>query len=287
MINWKQMPYFLAVARLGSLRSAAKYMDATHATVRRQIEALEMGTGVQLFRRHRSGLEMTAAGKTLFPKMVEVEKIVIEANNGLKGLDREAKGLIKISLDPMAGHFLMAPIFADFCNIYPDIELEIRLTYEIEDIEGFETDISIRQAAKISDDVVVRKLFPADTGIYANWDYINNILPKAGPKGENLSWIGYGEVPEQKEWINASPFPNAKIRHIVQDTEMHLHLVRAGMGMTFLPIWLEKQFINLQRVPGTKITHNRFVWMLVHSDLKKITRVKLFVDYMISALQRI
>ncbi|MGR3662291.1 MAG: LysR family transcriptional regulator [Paracoccaceae bacterium] len=284
MTDWQQMPYFLAVARVGSLRAAAEQMNATHATVRRHIQSLETGYGVLLFRRSHGGLELTAAGETLLPIAREAEQLLVKARNGLQGLDREASGLIRVSLDPMTGHLLMAPVFAEFCRLYPDIELEIRLTYEVEDINKLETDVSIRNAAEITEDVVARKLFPSDTGIYASRDYIDTRLPNAGPKGENLEWIGYGGVAEQQVWIDQTPFTKARVRHAVRDTEMHLQMVRAGAGMTFLPIWYENLFPELQRVPGTGVIHNRFMWVLLHEDLRRITRVRIFVDFIANAL---
>lgn len=284
MSDWKQMPYFLAVARCGSLRGAAEQLGATHATVRHHIQALEHSYGVQLFRRSRAGLHLTPAGETLMPDAQQAETLLSKARNGLQGLDNEAAGLIRISMDPMTGHYLMAPILAEFCRFYPDIELEIRLTYDIEDINKLETDVSIRHAPSLEDDVIARKLFPFSIGVYASRDYVDTILPTAQDKGKNLTWIGYGMVEEMQAWIAKSPFQNARIRHQVMDPEMHLHLVRNGAGMSFLPLWAERQFPELQRVPGTQIDQSRSTWLLLHADLKHTTRVRVFVDYVSQAL---
>ncbi len=284
MNNWKQMPYFIEVARSGSLRAAAEQMNATHATVRNHIQTLETSLGVQLFRRSRTGLSLTPAGNMLLKDATQAEKLLVRGRNQVQGLDRVAAGLIRISLDPMMGHYLMAPIFAEFCKLHPDIDLEIRLTYAIEDITRLQTDVSIRNAAEITDDVVARKLFPTASGIYASRSYIDEMLPKAGHAGENLTWIGYGDVPEQQWWVENSPFPKAALRHHVQDTEMHLHLVRAGAGLTILPTWFEGMFPELQRVPDTKIIHNRHTWLLLHTDLRKVARIRIFVDYISNAL---
>ncbi len=283
-MDWTQMPFFLAVARLGSLRAAAEHMNATHATVKRHIEALEASYGVQLFRRSRAGLSLTAAGQVLLPDAQAAESLLLKARGGLQGLDREATGLIRVSLDPMTGHFLLAPVLARFAALYPEIELEIRLTYEVESIGKLETDVSIRHAAEITEDVVARKLFPLSMGVYASRDYIDAALPKAGPKGENLTWISYGDVPEMRAWMEASPFPRARLRHMVQDPEMHLHMLRAGAGMSLLPIWCEQEFPELQRVPGTPIDTTRSTWVLLHADLRRIRRVRMFVDYLTGAL---
>lgn len=283
-MNWQHMPHFLAVARCGSLRAAADGMNTTHATVRRHIRSLEENLGVQLFRRSREGLELTQAGRKLLPDAQAAEEILQQAQGGLQGLDREATGLIRISVDPMSGHFLLAPVFARFCTLYPEIELEIRLTYDVEDINRFESDISLRHTAQVTDNVVARKLFPLDMGIYASRDYIAEALPAAGRQGAGLSWIGYGDVPELRAWIAASPFPEARVRHTVRDPEMHLQLARNGAGMTFLPVWCEHHFNELQRLPDTQVDQTRSVWLLLHADLRRATRVRLLVDFLANAL---
>ena len=278
------MPFFLAVARTGSLRSAAEQLGATHATVRRHVEALEAAYGVQLFRRTRRGLTLTAAGETLLPEAEEAELLLARARNGLQGLDRETSGKIRISVDPMTGHFLLAPVFAEFCRIYPQVDLEISLTFDIEAISKLETDIAIRHAAEITDDVVARKLQPLPIGIYASRDYVEAKMGGAGKKGQGLEYIGYGPVPELMDWIERSPFPEAHIRHQIMDPEMHLHLVRAGAGMSFLPTWTAQVFPELQRVPGSTLDETRKTWVVFHEDLRRIKRVRVFVDFLAQSL---
>ena len=77
--DWGQMPYFLAVARGGSLRAAAEALGATHGTVNRQLQALEASYGVQLFRRTRAGVELTEAGEALIPSAEEAEALFLGA----------------------------------------------------------------------------------------------------------------------------------------------------------------------------------------------------------------
>ncbi|MEJ8562937.1 LysR family transcriptional regulator [Yoonia sp. GPGPB17] len=284
MQDWEQMPFFLAVARTGSLRSAAEHLGATHATVRRHVEALEVAYSVQLFRRTRRGLTLTAAGETLLPEAEEAELLLTRARNGLQGLDRETSGKIQISVDPMTGHFLLAPVFAEFCRIYPQVDLEISLTFEIEAISKLETDIAIRHAAEITDDVVARKLQALPIGIYASRDYIEAKMARAGKKGQGLDYIGYGPVPELMDWIERSPFPKANIRHQVMDPEMHLHLARAGAGMSFLPTWCAQVFPELQRLPGSTLDESRKTWVVFHEDLRRIKRVRVFIDFLTQSL---
>ncbi|MDE0588889.1 LysR family transcriptional regulator [Halocynthiibacter sp. C4] len=284
MIDWKSLPAFLAVARNGSLRAAADQCDSTHATVRRQVEALEAQLGVQLFRRAADGLHLTAAGRTLLPRAIDAEAALLQGTNAVKGLDREASGRIRLSADPMTAHFLLAPVLAEFAKLYPEIDLDLQLSFGVDSISKLETDVSVRHVTEVNEDAVGRKLFPLSIGVFASADYIAKALPEAGPKGRGLTWIGYGDVPQLNALIRNSPFPEAKVRHTIPDPAMHLQMARAGAGMTVLASWVQSVFPELQRVPGTVLDERRSTWVLLHSDLRRVKRVRLFVDYLCAAL---
>lgn len=283
-MDWKSLPAFLAVARSGSLRAAAAQLDGTHATVRRQIEGLEAQLGTTLFRRNAGGLILTAAGRRLLPQALEAEAALLKGFSAVKGLDREASGRIRLSVDPLTAHYLLAPVLADFADLYPEIEIELKLSYFIDSISKDETDISVRHVVEVDEDAVGRKLFPLSLGVFASRDYIDKTLPKAGPKGAGLTWIGYGDVPELQAMIDATPFSKAQVRHTVADPQMHLHLARAGAGMTFIANWVQSVFPELQRVPGTDVDQRRSTWILLHGNLRRVKRARLLVDYLSAAL---
>ncbi len=283
-MDWKSLPAFLAVARSGSLRGGAEQMGGTHATVRRQIEGLEAQLGTTLFRRAAGGLTLTAAGRRLLPQALEAEAALLKGFSAVKGLDREASGRIRLSADPLTAHYLLAPVLADFAALYPDIEIEVKLSYLLDSIEKDETDISIRHVLEVDEDAVGRKLFPLSLGVFAARSYIDAALPKAGSKGVGLTWIGYGDVPELETMVAATPYAKARVRHIVADPQMHLHLARAGAGMTFLPTWTPTVFSDLQRVPGTALDQRRSTWVLLHGGLRRVRRARLLVDYLCDAL---
>ena len=284
MIDWKLLPYFLAVARTGSLRGGAEEMGATHATVRRHIEALEQAYGVRLFDRARDGMQLTGAGKTLLPEALDAEQTIIRGRDSIRGLDREAAGRIKLSIDPMTAHLLLAPVLTEFSALYPEIEFEFDLTYETVSLSDLKADVSIRHAVEINEDVTARKLFPLTLATFASREYIDRHLPAAGSKGEGLTWLGYGSAPELLSWIKHSPFPNARVRHIVPDPEMHLHMVRAGAGMSIVSLWAQDKFPELQRVPGTDLNTQRNTWIVLRNDLTKTRHVRIFVDYLATAM---
>lgn len=285
--DWEQMPYFLAVARTGSLRAAAALLGAGHATVNRQVNALEATYGVRLFDRGQSGMTLTAAGQVLLPMAEQAEAVFVAARRGLKGMDREEQGTVRFSVSASVAYQIIAPMLAKFTALYPGIELEIRIADRFEDISKMETDVSLRLAEAIDDDVVARRLGPIALGTYASRDYLEAHLPKAGEGGAGLHWIGWGAVDPDPAWRATSDFPQATMRHATADHPMQLELARQGLGMVSSASYIAEGYTDLLRVPGTVLNTNRSLWLLLHSDLRRTTRVRRFVDFIAAESRQI
>jgi DNA-binding transcriptional LysR family regulator len=284
--DWELLPHFLAVARAGSLRSAARLIGANYGTVNRSIQALEASYGVRLFHRSRKGFSLTEYGQALMPAAEEAEQKIFAARKRVEGLDKSETGTIRFSLTPTLAYDIIAPIIAGFSAKYPAIDIELRLTPDVESITNDETDVSLRAATKITDDVVARKLFQLSLGVYAGKGYINDTFPKAGSEGAGLTWIGLPQETDRKIWLSRSPFPQADIRHEVADGHMRARLVNLDLGMSHMPVLFENAFPNMQRVPGTEVTPGPWLWILLHSDLRKTTRVRRFVDFLSVELRK-
>ncbi|MFV2038304.1 MAG: LysR family transcriptional regulator [Paracoccaceae bacterium] len=284
-IDWAELPYFLAVARSGSLRSAADQVGGTHATVDRHLRALELAYGVRLFERSTAGLALTPAGEELLPMAENAEAAVISAPRRVQGLDREAAGRVHVSVSPSLVFNVLPPVFARFFDLYPEIDLEITVTNRFQDLARSEADVSIRVAHEVNDDVVGRRVLQYAKGIYASHEYLDKYWAWRGPNGEGLHWIGWGDASDMPNWVRDSPFARAAIRHRVPEGFLVMQLVRQGQGMSYLPCYAEKHCPELVRVPGTEVTLDRSIWLLLHADLRKTTRVRLFVDFMASELR--
>ncbi len=283
--SWADLPYFLAVARTGSLRAAADRLGSTHATVRRRLNALERGYNVRLFDRSVDGLALTAAGREILPRAEAAEREVVAARRQLGGLDMEAAGLVRVSIPPSLAYDVLSPVFAAFAKTHPEIELEIIVTNRFQDLARHEVDVAVRVAFEISDDVVGRRVLQYAKGIYASQDYLDTHFADCGPKGEGLTWIGWGDSDPLPEWVRTSPFPKAPIRHTAREGVLQLHLVRSGLGMAHLPCYVEASYPDLRPVPGTEAALDRSIWLLLHADLKRTTRVRLFVDFLAEKLR--
>lgn len=285
-MDWNALPFFLAVARTGSLRAAADQLGGTHATVNRRLQALETAYGVRLFDRTRRGLSLTVAGEELLPLAEAAEGAILGARSRLQGLDHEASGLVRVSVPPFLTYEILTPIFARFSELHPDIDLKVMVTNRRADFARLETDVSVRVAYDVQDDVVGRRLLETATGIFASQEYIDRHDVSAANKGSGLRWIGWGPDRIMHDWIEKSPFPRAQITHSSYDIFVQTAFCAQGLGLASLPFASAYFNPRLVQVPGTKAELNRSVWLLLHSDLRRTKRVRLLVDYLADELKK-
>ncbi|MGJ3241849.1 MAG: LysR family transcriptional regulator [Opitutales bacterium] len=91
----RQLRYFIAVAELENVSSAARRLHISQPPLSRQIQQLEDEIGVTLFERTGKSLKLTAAGKTLLEEarlvMRQVDHAVEATRRAAGGLPREIR----------------------------------------------------------------------------------------------------------------------------------------------------------------------------------------------------
>ncbi|TQV69587.1 LysR family transcriptional regulator [Aliiroseovarius halocynthiae] len=276
--DWEHLPFFLALARAGSLRAAAELLNTSYGTVNRNISALEHSYGARLFQRSQRGFSLTEFGERLLPIVEEIEKSIGSARKRVEGMDKSEAGTIRFTLTPTLAYDVMAPIIGRFHAKYPGIDIDLSLNRNIESIPNNEADVSLRAAETVNDDVIAQKLFRLKLGVYASERYVHDHVARFSERGEGLNWIGYDEDADGSQ--GAHPFPLARNRHRVRDGFMRACLMEQHCGMSYMPTLTEQTFPTLCRVPGTGLFDGPWLWILLHSDLQKTVRVRRFVDFL-------
>ena len=275
-MNWDQLRIFLAAQRAGSLRGASDALGVNHATIKRGVEALEKSLGTRLFDRSSSGLSLTQPGEVLVQHALEMERQTEQIARRLSGLDSKPDGLIRISIPPAFTTKFLAPLLAGFSRAYPDIDVKIIATNQISNLARQEADISLRTAYEVDDDVVGRKLVRYVLGVFATQDYLDNVPKLIVGDGTGATWIGWSE---NRNWLKDSPYPNANVRHAQPSVTTQIEYAAEHMGMVWIPAVLGDMDDRLVRVPNAPVTENRYIWLLLHGDLRKTARVRAFVDF--------
>jgi DNA-binding transcriptional LysR family regulator len=91
-----------------------------------------------------------------------------------------------------------------------------------------------------------------------------------------VTWSNLPHVRWMAEAIKREP--QAGIPLIVNDSELAIHAVGAGLGRSLLPCCIADRENNLSRLSGQEPV-TRELWLLVHPDLKHLARTRAVIAW--------
>ena len=283
-MNWDDLRVFLALARSENIREAADRCGVSYSTVSRRIEGFERRLSARLFDRLPTGFVLTGNGEELLPLAEAIEERVIEADRRVFGKETALAGRIKLSMvDALATHLLM-PDLVEFSETYPDIELELDISYSTADLARRETDLALRFAQNPPEDLIGRKLVSCGTAPYATKDYVKKYTLDTIPSGGH--WIGYRTGGAAPQWVRKSAFPSLPVHVQIVSLNVQLEACKAGMGLAMLPCFMADPEPKLQRIGPVMFSPRFDLWLLKHSDLRANARVRILSDFLAKRIKR-
>lgn len=116
MLNYKQLHYFWAVAKAGSIARAGRQLHLTPQTISGQIGLLEDSLGAPLFRRVGRGLELTETGLLALSYAEDIFQAGNELEEALRGRSTERPRLFRVGIADVVpksiAYRLLAPAMA-------------------------------------------------------------------------------------------------------------------------------------------------------------------------------
>lgn len=283
-MDWENVKFFLAVAREGSLAGAGRVLGVKHSTVLRRVAALEAGLGLKLFDRHPNGYMLTPVGREMLEAAVKVDEEMVGMERRLSGRDLRLHGTVRLATIGALVPWI-ADALSEFRRIYPAILVEVAISPNSVSLARHETDIAVRLSRNPPDSLVGRRIATLAYGIYAADGH-----PAMAGRGDDLlqhDWVTYGDnradLP-QAQWIAAN-VPADRIVLRSNHTGMILASVKAGIGLSVLPCYLGDAEPGLARLGMTDLAGHD-LWLLTHSDLRHIPRMRVVMDFLARELRR-
>jgi len=267
-LNWDDVRVFLATMRASSLRQAAQDLGVSRPTAGRHLSALEERLGLPLFDRRPDGLHATPEAIELAAAAKEVERAMRALGRVAQGANPDVRGDVRVSMPEVAASDLLMPDLIAFCERWPQIELHIDGSYGVSSLADRETDVAIRfmPAGKApQEDLTGRKAGTAWIAAYGFGD----------------CWIGQRGAKVDAQWVRESDFPDLPIRGSIMGGAMQRAACAGGLGLAMLPCFMAEPLLTRRSepIPGFDI------WVLVHPDLRRNPRLRVFRDAMVEAIK--
>ncbi len=220
---------------------------------------------------------MTQAAENIYRYALEIEERTHIVERELFGRDTRLQGRLCITAYHSTVNDLVMPVLSDFCERYPEIELELSVTADIRDLSAREADIAIRGTPRPPDHLVGKKVANVGAAIYTSESYQKRQLRRP----EVILWRDELVLPE---WV-ATHFPDARVVLRTDDVSTMRAAVVGGLGMARLPCWGADICPGLFRLKLDLAPMGWGLWVLIHADLRSTARVRVCRDFLIDTLE--
>jgi DNA-binding transcriptional LysR family regulator len=155
---WGELRVFLAVAKAKSFNRAAEILNTSPPTVGRQVRRLQDLMGSQLFVPTKNGVKLTAKGQALAQALTTLDHSLFALSNDLRAENKDAEGIVRISITDGLNTFFVAPAVSGFADEYPKIQLHLKSPANVVSLRDNQTDMMIGFSPIEGSDVFVQKL---------------------------------------------------------------------------------------------------------------------------------
>ena len=283
-MDWNNLRYIKAIANTGNVAEAANQLDMHQSTVFRRLNTLEKNLGVRLFERLPSGYVMTTAGEDFYRAAERIEADISALNRRISGQDMRPSGTIRVTMSDGLLVKLLAPCLAQFHQAYPEIELEVLISKEMLNLTRRDADIAIRTTNQPLETLVGRKVSQVAIAVYGSNEYL-----KDSPNLNDLNrhdWIGFDETvidTATARWLKQT-VPDVTFQYRFNTCMGILAAVKENIGLALLSCYLGDNDPNLVRVSSPILELEKQLWILTHEDLRYVTRIRTFIDFVASFL---
>jgi len=255
--------------------------------VTRRVEHLELDLGARLFDRDVRGYRLTGAGELMMKSALRAEDALLAAERQLQGRDAQLTGEIRFTTANIIAMYLMMDDLVEFTRLYPEIDLNVLVSYDSLDLSRREADVALRIMGRSTcppETLIGRKLMTIRNCYYASKAYLAENDP--GRSTSSARWIGWDDVERFPAWVKASPFPHLPVYGRLNDVMLQAEAARCGLGLTVLPCFFGDRTRGLQRIPNCEPFPSYDLWLLTHPDLRDAARMRQFRAFAAESIER-
>jgi DNA-binding transcriptional LysR family regulator len=284
LFDWDDIRFFLALHRQRNLARAGVALGVDATTVSRRIGDLESRLGARLFDRTPRGVRLSDAGMRLLPRAERMENEAMAVERDVAGDDQRLDGTVRLTATEMLSTRFIAPYLGSFNRRYPGILLDVVCTSRDLDLSRREADIALRLSRPRQDDLVVKRLFDIELGLYGSIDYMaeHGVPDLHATSLEGHAILLFADTPgfrRENGWLEAR-IRDARVAIRCDSVSSVYSAAVAGVGLALLPCHVADAEPRLQRIGVRGAPAPRQVWQAVHRDLHGAARIRAVLDFL-------
>ncbi|WP_413282872.1 LysR family transcriptional regulator [Vibrio sp. MA40-2] len=282
---------FCAIAKFGSFKKAAISLNMPLSTLSRRIQQLESDLQLRLLNRDAHRVTLTHIGNQYYHRSFALFDELGKIGQQLHHEKHQLKGKIRITAPIYFGQQFLKSIFYDFLLQYPEIQLDLRFSNNLIDIEEQEIDIAFRIRNRKLENWVIRQLKYTRNILCSHPDLCLDHVQHPNQLHGVEKVVCEKLLPWQLENCATGETynyqPQQHIRLEIDEVQMMTQAVATGIGISYIPDYLALPMIEegeLKRVlPEWQSAEQSFA--MLYRDRENLPlRVKLLVEYVLQRL---
>ncbi|MGH8665515.1 MAG: LysR substrate-binding domain-containing protein, partial [Burkholderiales bacterium] len=169
---------------------------------------------------------------------------------------------------------------------HPQIALEVAIANQFFTLSRRDADVAIRPSVAAPEDLIAHRIAEVATAIYAAPSYMASSKRRALSEhvwvapDESLAHLG------SARWLTSEIAPERVVYRANSLVALQA-AARAGVGVAPLPCYIGDRDAALVRVHGPVPAMAATLWVLIHPDLRRVVRIRAFVDFTLLQLARL
>lgn len=278
-----------------SFTKAAEKCSVPPSSLSRRIADLESSLGASLLVRSTRTVNVTEVGLEYYKRAAQIMTDLDNCNAMVTSHRSKPIGYLRISAQPVFGEQILLPLLDEFCELYPDITLDLHLSDELSALPRDEIDIAIRGGYAPNERVVAIRLTSNEFFAAASKAYLSRMgTPKHAMELKKHLGVFYRAPKEpipwlcniEGKWVDVS----APAVAICNNATWLVNKVVKGQGIMFMPLWFlqpyldrgELEILDIKpKLYATPDTGTEFANYLLYQEQRyHLPKVKVAVEFL-------
>ncbi|PJN95823.1 LysR family transcriptional regulator [Amaricoccus sp. HAR-UPW-R2A-40] len=288
---------FVRVYELGSMSAAARDQRVSAAVASARIAELEKHLGVRLFNRTTRSLQPTEQGTIFYKGALKILETIEEAELAVADVSRSPRGSIHVAAPLGIGKRLIAPLIPGFKDLYPAIDVRLRLSDRRVDITAEGLDVAFLLGPLEDSNLRVRPIADCRRVLAASPQYVaRRGMPKSGRDlVEEKHACLMLRYPGAREFVWTLVTPEGPRRFEVtgpfesDDGDVLTGWALTGRGIILKPVFEIAELLRagelLVVAEETPPQEVRLAALFPHKRLQD-PKIRLFIEHMVAACRK-
>jgi DNA-binding transcriptional LysR family regulator len=284
-MNIEHLKLFIRIAATYNISLAGSELRLSPAVASAHINKLEAGLGVRLIHRTTRKVSLTEEGKAFLPHAEDVISSIEAARASVGAGNAFPRGTLRVAAPASFGRMHILPALTKFLTLYPDLNVDLKLSDTIVDLVEGGFDIAIRNSELKDSSLIARKLTPDNRILCVSPTYLaKNDEPKFP---EELNLHQCITLMGLDDWAFHTPKGQVNIKvkgnlrtdngEAVRDACIN------GLGITISSKWsVYKHLQNgelIQILNEYPLASDTAIWAVYPSSRLLAPKVRAFIDY--------